>query len=73
VRSQTIRKDVLADWVVSGSGSRRRGEPREAVLASRSFGGVGSRGPEGLVRSCGAEPRAWMESQAQAIYTGAAA
>jgi len=42
VKSQMIRKDVLADCVVSGSGSKRRGEPREAVLASRSFGGVGS-------------------------------
>jgi hypothetical protein len=53
-----IRKDVFADCVVSGNGSRRRGEPREAVLASRSFDGAGSWGPEGLVRSCGAEPKA---------------
>jgi hypothetical protein len=51
VSSHMMRKEVLADCVVSGSGSRRRGEPREAVLASRSWDGVGSLGPEGLVRS----------------------
>lgn len=62
-----MKKDVLADCVVSGNGSRRRGEPREAVLASRSLDGAGFLGPEGLVRSCGADPRAWIESHAQAM------
>lgn len=73
VKSQIMRKEVLADSVVSGRGRRRRGEPRDAVAALRSFGGVGSAGPEGLVRSWGAEPRAWIDSQAHAIYAGVAA
>ena len=67
VANQMIRKEVLADCVVFGRGRRRRGEPREAVFAACSREGFGSAGPLGLVRSWGAEPRAWIDSQAQAM------
>lgn len=50
VMSQMKRKEVLADCVVSGRGSRRRGAPVDAVLASISRDGVGLVGPEGFVR-----------------------